>query len=228
MARIHRHQLAHISSAAWPGLVERARDDQERVCLTRWAAGNLPLVVTQQVCGFSDEATHLALGIAAPNLWGRRRIGLRVPKSAVMYFDEFPLVQLASPLLPRKSRLAWELMCTALRNANACARVYGSFGWELITGLDHVRATSDIDLWVPVENPKEADKVALILNETKFRAFRLDGELIFNGDTAVSWREWIEWRAGRSRALMVKSIEGARLVETASELLGLELTEAVS
>ena len=34
---------------------------------------------------------------------------------------------------------------------------------------------------------------------------------MFADGTAVAWREWIEWRAGRTRAVLVKRLTGAAL-----------------
>ena len=40
---------------------------------------------------------------------------------------------------------------------------------------------------------------------------RLDGELRFPDGAAVAWREWEAWRAGRSRAVLVKRLDGCSL-----------------
>ena len=50
-------------------------------------------------------------------------------------------------------------------------------------------------------------------------AYASDGELIFDGDTAVSWREWLTWRAGGSRSILVKTLSGSRLASDLGEIV---------
>jgi phosphoribosyl-dephospho-CoA transferase len=105
-------------------------------------------------------------------------------------------------------------------SASLCAlgvrsRVYGSHGWQLLTGLPCVHASSDIDLWSAVTDAAHADAVASALQAcSTLGAPRLDGELLFPDGRAVAWREWQAWRSGRCRALMVKTLTGASLVES--------------
>ena len=82
-------------------------------------------------------------------------------------------------------------------------RVYGSHGWQCLTGLEHVHQGSDLDLLVPVHNAACAD--AAVRNLACFAApMRLDGELIFPDGSAVAWREWQLWRSGQVAQLLVK------------------------
>jgi len=115
-------------------------------------------------------------------------------------------------------RAALRALDDALRTSHATAHVFGSYGWQLLTGLDHVRAGSDVDLWVAVDDAAQADVVAALFGS--FMAdragatsrLRLDGELVFRDGAAVAWREWLAWRAGRVKSLLVKTIAGSALV----------------
>ncbi|MET0209964.1 MAG: malonate decarboxylase holo-[acyl-carrier-protein] synthase [Burkholderiaceae bacterium] len=229
MVRLHRHQLAHLAPAAWRALKAQARDDIERECLTLWAARALPLVVTQQRCS-GDEAAQawISMGLSAPLRWGRRRIALRVARTDVLYFDEFPAAPHLTAALPARSRPDWERLCAALQACGVTARVFGSHGWELLSGMAHVRPGSDSDLWIGVSDPGEADRAVASLQRFTSEGPRLDGELLFNGDTAVSWREWAEWRAGHVRSALVKTMQGVRMVRTVDELSGADLLEAAT
>jgi len=40
---------------------------------------------------------------------------------------------------------------------------------------------------------------------------RLDGELVFDGGHAVAWREWLSWRAGGTKTMLIKHLEGSSL-----------------
>ena len=97
---------------------------------------------------------------------------------------------------------------------NANARVYGSHGWQLLSGLDHVRAGSDIDLWLSVSDEAQADAAATCLQSVSDELPRLDGELMFDDGAAVAWREWLAWRAGRVKSLLVKTLVGSTLVRS--------------
>lgn len=227
MLRLHRHQLARLTPGGWAAVRAQARDDLERECLSHWAKAGLPLVITQQRCACSADTPVIAMGVSAPLRWERRRIGVQVARADVLYFDEFPAGPQVSSLLPERARAPWERLCAALCAAGTTPRVYGSYGWQFITGAAHLHSRSDLDLWLAVAHPQEADKIAALLNGFEAEGLRLDGELLFNGDTAVSWREWTTWRAKQTRALLVKTIRGTRLARTVGELCGLEPAEAV-
>ena len=157
----------------------------------------------------------IALGLPAPGRWGRRRLAISVPRCDVLYFDEFPLADELLRVLPASARPAWRTLCAGLRAVNADARVYGSHGWQLLSGLDHVRAGSDIDLWLSVSDEAQADAAAGCLQSASDALPRLDGELMFDDDgAAVAWREWLAWRAGRVKSLLVKTLVGRTVVRS--------------
>jgi phosphoribosyl-dephospho-CoA transferase len=87
--------------------------------------------------------------------------------------------------------------------------VYGSFGWQLVTGLGYVHAASDLDLWLTVRSPERADEAVKLLHAAGApKGLRIDGELLFPGGAGVAWREYASWRAGRARSLLVKRLDG--------------------
>ena len=209
---LHRHQIAWLGDAGWHRQLSRDWDAAARDCLAHWAARRLPLVVTRQ--GEAAGEGSIALGLPAPGRWGRRRLALTVARNDVLYFDEFPLADRLLGLLPGSGRPAWRDLCAQLQMANTPARVYGSYGWQLLSGFDHVRAASDIDLWLAVSDSAQADVAAACLQSFSGKLPRLDGELMFDDGTAVAWREWLAWRAGRVKSLLVKRIGGSALVQT--------------
>ena len=207
---LRRHQIAWLSDAGWRGLQAGGGDAEARDCLAHWAARRLPLVVTRQVEG-EDE---VCLGLPAPSRWGRQRLALSVARRDVLYFDEFPLAEKALALLPAGTRPAWRSLCAHLRAAGIDARVYGSYGWQLLSGLDHVRTGSDIDLWLAVGDAQQADAAAARLQTFSSELLRLDGELLFRDGAGVAWREWLAWRSGRVKGLLVKTLHGSSLVHS--------------
>jgi phosphoribosyl-dephospho-CoA transferase len=206
---LRRHQLVHLTSEGWAGVLARPWDEKARECLGHWAARRLPLVVTRQPAGGVGKL--VALGLPAPARWGRRRIAVQLRPTSVQRFDEFAGLPGVLSLLPPSAR---PVACDLRDELDACgatARVYGSYGWQAISGLVHVRSGSDLDVWVAVKDAAHADRVASQLRCFATAQPRLDGELMFPDGTAVAWREWIEWRAGRVRAVMIKRLAGAAL-----------------
>ena len=114
-------------------------------------------------------------------------------------------------MLPYESRPAWRALTTALAACRAPARVYGSYGWQRLSGLRYLRAGSDLDLWIAVDDAAHADLVGSCLQDFAAQRPRLDGELVFDDGSAVHWREWMAWRTGQARNLLVKRVDGAAL-----------------
>jgi len=167
------------------------------------------------------------MGLPAPDRWERQRIALGIPRADVLYFDEFPRAEQVIALLPEAARTQWRTLCAGLAACGAVARVHGSYGWLHLTGLDHVRASSDIDVWIGVRDVDQADAVARQMQAFDCAHPRLDGELVFEGGIAVAWREWLCWRAGGANALLVKSLEGSSLWRRPDLRGAVPLAEAV-
>ena len=212
---LHRHQLVRLTDAGWRELQDRPWDDESRACVAHWAARRLPLVVTRQpLCiGAPSLDDELALGLAAPSCWQRRRIALALARRHVASFDEFPGIDAFVRTLSARCRPRWRRLVTSLAAVGAAPRVYGSHGWQCLTGLAYVHARSDIDLWTAVADAAQADAVAALFDAIAPEgAPRLDGELVFPNGEAVAWREWRDWRAGRCRTVLAKTLAGASLV----------------
>lgn len=212
MTPLRRHQIAWLSETGWHAVQQRDWDAIARDCLAHWAATRLPLVVTRQDRPAGGDT--IALGLPAPGRWVRRRLAISVPRCDVLYFDEFPLADQLPRVLPASARPAWRTLCAGLRAAGTHARVYGSHGWQLLSGLDHLRAGSDIDLWLSVSGVAQADAAAACLQSASDALPRLDGEFMFDDGAAVAWREWLAWRAGRVKSLLVKTLVGSAVVRS--------------
>jgi len=210
MVALRRHQLARLSGTGWAAVLRHPWDAQARDCLAHWAMHQLPLVVTRQPAHCASDG-RVALGLPAPARWGRRRLALQVPPAAVQCLDEFPRLAEVQALLPPPAREAVRELADRLDACHATARVFGSYGWQAISRLDHVRTDSDLDLSVAVDGAVHADAAVRALASFGAVRPRLDGELVFGDAAAVAWREWREWRAGRARAVMVKRIDGVCL-----------------
>ena len=218
---LQRHGLVTVADAGWAQVLARPWDDEAAACLAHWATHRLPLVVARQPPMPADadpeaEACDptVSLGLPAPLCWSRRRIALQLPRS-LLHADAvaFPAMAAVAPLLAPQSAPAWHALRQDLDRLGCTARVYGSHGWQTLTGLPYLHATSDLDLLLPVADADAADAVVRCLAhaDADGAAPRLDGELAFPDGAAVAWREWRAWRAGAAAGVLVKRLRSARL-----------------
>lgn len=220
MNTLRRHQLVWLDEYGWYRILAAAStqpapapDLQVLACLELWAERRWPLVVTRQAVdpATASPDTPLALGLAAPSCWGRRALTVTASARAVVRHGEFAAAADFGPSLPATARAGWTRLCEDLARLGVAARVYGSHGWQRLTGLDYVHAQSDIDLQLDVAQPAQADQVCALLQGAALGALRIDGELAFNDGASVAWREWLRLRAGETDRVLVKRIASVTL-----------------
>ena len=90
-------------------------------------------------------------------------------------------------------------------------QVYGSFGWQHLTGLPYVRPGSDLDLIAPVSDDAGALHAALALERMAWPV-RLDGELAFPDGHSIAWREYLMRHRSEVAHVLVKHRSGVALV----------------
>ena len=205
---LRRQQLLRLTDAGWARVLCAPWDAGARSCLDVWAARGLPLVVTRQP---PRQDAAIAAGLPAPARYGRRRLALGVAPREVMFFDEFPVADVATRLLPRTDGAPWRALVAALAATGCAPRIYGGYGWQALTRLAYVHADSDLDLLLPVSDHEHADAVAHVLAASTWAGPRLDGELLLPDGAAIAWREWLAHRQGRSTQVLVKRLHGVAL-----------------
>jgi phosphoribosyl-dephospho-CoA transferase len=210
MMRLRRHDLVWLSAQGWEDhVLGQAADTVARACLAHWYAKRLPLVVGRQTLGEPE----LALGLAAPGAWERRKLPAKVPRDCVLYHDRFAKAAEIRHLLAARLRHSWLELCGELAAQGTDPRVHGSFGWQRITGLEYITPQSDIDLHLSVRDADIADRIASVLDRFKWKGPRIDGELLFPNGDGVAWREWLQWRRGGVSRIMVKRLHGVAMEE---------------
>jgi phosphoribosyl-dephospho-CoA transferase len=222
MKPLRRHRLVWLDEYAWHRVLATASSPADPLpvpgsqtldCLSHWAQQRWPLVVTRQADAADASAPDgvLALGLSAPARWGRHTIGVSASLRGVMRHGAFPrAVELLSHL-PATAQAGWERLCERLDRLEVVACVYGSHGWQQLTGMDYVHARSDIDLLVEVRSAAQADQAAALLLAADAGPLRIDGELAFEDGAAVAWREWLRFRSGQADRILVKRLTGASL-----------------
>jgi phosphoribosyl-dephospho-CoA transferase len=208
MASFARNQLVWLDVGGWQQISARDWDPQARDILGHWVAQDLPLVVCRQ----RDPTAlgQLSLGLPAALPWERRRLALSVDPAQVLRCGEFP------ELSPLARSHGWgdaaSQLAHKLRSIGLQARVYGSYGWQWLTGLPYLHAQSDIDLSLPVPDLDAAAQVVQFLELAQLPA-RIDGEIVFPGGQAVAWRELRRLLAGQTSQLMVKQLHSVALLD---------------
>ncbi|MDQ6683739.1 MAG: malonate decarboxylase holo-[acyl-carrier-protein] synthase [Pseudomonadota bacterium] len=214
---LRRHQLVRPSAEGWRQAIDQHDDAGARQSLLHWSAHDLPVVVCTQGSG-GLQGGCVALGLPTPPDWGRQRIRLSIdPAQLRCEVAEFPRWESCREALPL-SHAARALLDRALDADAGDSRVYGSFGWQQLTGLQYVNSGSDIDLLLEPRDPAHADRLASALFEADTGRPRLDGELCFHSGSDIAWREWLQWRAGRVDGVVVKRLHGPVLVNDAARL----------
>lgn len=199
MKSLIRNDLVWIDALAWQQIEARDWDVQAREILAHWRSCSLPFVVCRQRVDVSDH--EICLGLPAPSLWGRRRLALQVLPDDVKELGSFPtLMQVAQA---NHWGPAADTLKSALLHCGTDTRVYGSHGWQFLTGLNYLHDESDIDLTIQVRDFETACKVVQQLAATQLPR-RLDGEIVFVGGQAVAWRELNQLLEGQVAQVMVK------------------------
>lgn len=201
MKNLTRNQLVWIDQPAWALIEDRTWDVETQAILAHWRTQRLPLVVCRQ--RFESLADQVCLGLPAPQQWSRRRLALSVNLSAISDCSVFPsLLQVAQANHWGQGALE---LSEALVAQGVQTHVYGSHGWQLLTGLPYLHATSDLDLSLRVSNFEAASQVAQLLEATPL-PMRMDGEIVFSGGQAIAWRELHKLLAGQTAQVMVKDL----------------------
>jgi len=100
-------------------------------------------------------------------------------------------------------------------------RVFGSLAWEALSGMRYLTPDSDIDLlWHPRSDAQLQQGIALLAHWEQSSGISADGEVVFGGNSAVSWREWATLKSGKDQRVLVKRQRSAELVDV-RELLEL-------
>lgn len=219
MSKLERHMLVWLSEAGWEAA--RAAQPRHATALTQWQRRDWPAVVRRLDADAAPDEVCLGLPVPPDSAGVKTRIALRVRTADVARSSAAIELRAALPFSG-----AWHARLTALCDEAAPLRfrVFGSLAMQALTGLQYVSPASDVDLlFHPASRQALDDGVALLERHT--RHVPLDGEIVFPGGAAVSWKEW-QMAMRHPAKVMVKELHAVRLADTASLLAALAAQEA--
>ncbi len=207
MAVLQRNQLVCLHDSVWQKLLAGAWDAQAQSLLMHWRTGQLPLVVCRQRA--LEHPTTVSLGLPAPLQWDRRKLALEVALQDIARVATFPLLRDIA-LSPSDAVQVQDFLLhtDALQTR---VEVYGSYGWQRLTGLPCVRVGSDLDLLAHVPDLDTAGQLVWLLQGLQL-VCRVDGELVFPGGWAVAWREYAQLMGAKVEQVLVKHRSGVQLL----------------
>jgi phosphoribosyl-dephospho-CoA transferase len=179
--------LVRVRPAAWKLLLRARPDLAGEPLLQDWATLERPLIVRRR--GPLD-GDGVMLGLPLPPSAGKRRIAVEMRAGDVASVSPLPS---ASEVL-RMAPVAWQPCLQELtdlaRAYSVRAGVFGSLGWQWITGLAYLGPHSDIDIAWTLPRPHRLERFLDDLADVDARApVRLDGELVRADGAGVNWRE---------------------------------------
>lgn len=170
-----------------PDLAASGADAEETALVAAWLRAGHPAIIRRSEIELKDR---VALGIALPTRLGRRRIALQVPEGAIIKQAMPPHLADALICAPAAWRDGLQVIASDLARRGADVHVYGSLGWQYLTGEIYLRPQSDIDLLiVPHANCDTEGLLAALERYARYETPRPDGEIIIGCDRAVAWRE---------------------------------------
>jgi phosphoribosyl-dephospho-CoA transferase len=220
-----RHTLVWIRPECRAAVAAQVTDDAMHAQVAAWLAADRPLVVARQPCGevLSDTIAvgTIAMGLSLPPAQGKCRIALSVAAHDIARYTSPLRLADATAHAPAEWQPALAELNAAAIRIDLELRVFGSLAWQALSGLQYLTPQSDIDLlWHPLSNTQLQQGIAMLAHWEQSSGLRADGEMLFSGNSAVSWREWATLKSGDDQRVLVKRTSSAELVD-ARELLEL-------
>jgi len=217
-----RHDLVFVRPRAWRSFLETRDDLAEDPLVAGWVDQGWPLIARRFA---PDEGDGVPLGLPLPPSAGKRRIGLLMDPTCVRCITRPPLLSSALWAAPA----AWVPTLRALDSVAARngleARVFGSLAWCLLTGMNYLTASSDLDFILlhrktSAFRPRISGGFAGLTTELAAIAsaapMQLDGEIVRSDGAGVHWREL---QSG-ARVVLAKTTRAPILLNSAEFISG--------
>jgi phosphoribosyl-dephospho-CoA transferase len=211
---LERHTLVWLTADGWHAAIAAALPEHQ-AAMAQWQSADWPIVVRRLDAEASADEVCLGLPLPPDATGLKVRIPLRVPAAHIARTTNAIPLQSALPAAGD-----WRANLAALCEEAPGLRIFGSLAMQTLTGLRYVSPSSDVDLlFHPTSQQQLEYGVALLARHAE--RLPLDGEIVFPGGAAVSWKEWRMAMAHPAK-VMVKELRSVRLADTASLLATLE------
>jgi phosphoribosyl-dephospho-CoA transferase len=215
--KVSRHGLVWVRPECHTAVASQASDSELHTQVATWLEADRPLVVARQPENITPDT--ISVGLALPPAHGKSRIALSVAASDITRYTPPLLLADAIAHAPPEWQPALSELDAAAHHMDIELRVFGSLAWQALSGMQYLTPRSDIDLlWHPHSHTQLQQGIALLARWEQSSGLRADGEVLFGGSSAVSWREWSTLNSGNDQRVLVKRSSSAELVE-ASKLL---------
>jgi phosphoribosyl-dephospho-CoA transferase len=176
-----------VSPTAWRSFLETRDELADDPLVDGWINRGWPLIARRLA---ADEGHGVPLGLPLPPSAGKRRIGVLVDPAGIRSIARPPLLSAAFRVAPA----AWKPTLRALNHVatrlGVEARVFGSLAWCLLTGLNYLSVSSDLDFILSLPRPRDFPELMIELDSIDSAApMRLDGEIVRDDGAGVHWRE---------------------------------------
>jgi phosphoribosyl-dephospho-CoA transferase len=184
---LRRHQLVRVYPAAWESLLRARADLAGEPLLRDWARQGWPLIVRRRA---PLDGDGVLLGLPLPPSAGKRRIAVEVRAGDIVSVSPLPSVSEVLGASPAAWQPCLQSLTDLARAYGVRAGVFGSLGWQWLTGLTYLGPHSDIDIAWTLPPPDQLERFLSDLFDIDARApVRLDGELVRPDGAGANWRE---------------------------------------
>ena len=209
-----RHDLVFVRPRAWRAFLETRDELAEDPLVAAWVDQGWPLIIRRFA---PDEGDGVPLGLPLPPSAGKRRIGLLMDPACIRSITRPPRLSTAFWATPA----AWVPTLRAVDNVAVRygleARVFGSLAWCLLTGMNYLTASSDLDFILSL--PRSGGLAGLTTELAAIQStapMQLDGEIVRSDGAGVHWREL---QSG-VRDVLAKTIRRPMLLNSAEFIAG--------
>jgi phosphoribosyl-dephospho-CoA transferase len=211
-----RHELLHVAPDVWASALADCPSLAGLPLVGAWADRGWPVIVRRRA--ETEDPDLVPVGVPLPPAAGKRRVALLLPPEGVLQRASPPLLSAAARVADPSWRSTIASLLALGTRIGVEPSAFGSLLWQHQTGLTYLSPHSDLDVLWPV--PPGFDVLSLVFRVAEIQhdaPVRIDGEIVFSDGSAVNWRElWMAHRAADQASVLIKTMEGVRLLEIAS------------
>jgi len=185
---MHRHDLVWLANNIDVRQIVTVAVHEQQVC--RWIKQEWPMVVTRQPPATSACGKQISIGFTLPP--NRTRIALQAPLSAIIRHSRPLKLMDAIDHAPRHWRNSMLSLQDICHHHGVQVRIYGSLSSQILTGMNYLDQSSDLDLLLECSADTTLIKFLAALEVMPPYSPRIDGEILLSSGWSVAWRELLD------------------------------------